>query len=40
VIQHDVSRITGLSFAIIFALFAVTFAAVRRPLSAMSTLAV
>ena len=40
VIQHDVSRITGLSFAIIFALFAVTFAAVRRPLAAMATLAV
>lgn len=40
VIQRDVSRITALSFALIFALFAVTFASVRRPLAAMATLAV
>lgn len=40
VIQRDVSRITALSFGLIFSLFAVTFAAVRRPLAAMVTLAV
>ena len=40
VIQRDVSRITALSFALIFGLFAASFASVRRPLAAMATLAV
>jgi predicted RND superfamily exporter protein len=39
VIQRDVSRITALSFALIFGLFAASFASVRRPLAAMATLA-
>lgn len=40
VIQRDVSRITALSFVLIFALFALTFVSFRRPLAAMVTLAV
>jgi predicted RND superfamily exporter protein len=40
VIQRDVSRITAVSFALIFGLFAASFASVRRPLMAMATLAV
>lgn len=39
-IQRDVSRITAISFLLIFLLFAVTFASIRRPLAAMLTLGV
>lgn len=39
-IQRDVSRITALSFVLIFGLFAASFASFGRPLAAMGTLAV